>query len=335
METKLAQFTVNPEEYGLQAKQAEGILGNLPQITMERTILEKQYEEVIVMDINDPETAKIARGLRLMIRDNRTKGIQVWHKTTKDYFLKGSQFIDAIRRKEEAVNERMETNLEEIEKYREIQEAKRIAELEKQRIEEITPYYEFVPFGIKLGNLPDEEYQKVFNGAKLQYDDKIRREQEAIQRAAEEKRLKEIEDERIRKENEKLQKANEKLQKEKDKEIKRIEKENRDKQIAAQEAFRLELEEINRKRAEEEKAAKELADQLKAIRDKESAEILKRQCEQAEIEEMKKAPLKTQMSAWVAGMKIEKFDIDHMVSNRIYGKFLAFKLWAEQEIVKI
>ena len=76
-------IAINPIEYGIAENKATELIGNLPQIKAERDILENQYNEVILLDIEDSETSKRARELRLQIRNNRTKGIDIWHKTTK------------------------------------------------------------------------------------------------------------------------------------------------------------------------------------------------------------------------------------------------------------
>lgn len=189
MSTAIEVVVINPTEYGIEETKANELIGNLPQIQSEREILEQQYKEVVKLDLEDSETSKKARELRLKIQKNRTQGIGVWHKTTKDYFLKGGQFIDAVKRKEEAVNIRMENILEEIEKHAEIQEKKRKSELKNKRVIELEQYSEFVPFGIELGELSEEEYKKVFNGAKLQYEAKLEEERKAEE---ERKRLEEI-----------------------------------------------------------------------------------------------------------------------------------------------
>ena len=183
------ELATEATQYGIEPSKAANIIGNLPQITSERDQFVSQYDHIIKLDIEDPNTSKLARELRLRIRDNRTKGIAVWHKTTKDYFLKGGQFVDAIKRKEEAVNVRMEEALEEIEKYQEIKLAKMRDELRRKREEELHPYREFVPFGLDLGTIPDEEYTKVFKGAKLQYDADLIEKQKAEEERLEAERL--------------------------------------------------------------------------------------------------------------------------------------------------
>jgi len=181
--------TINPSEYGIEEKKASELVGNLPQIKAERDILSLQYDHVVLLDIEDSETSKKARELRLKIRDNRTKGLEVWHKTTKDFFLKGGQFVDAIKRQEVAVNQRMEENLESIEKHFENLEKERKAKLNTERIIELEPFNVFVPMGLNFGELSDDEYTKVLNGAKLQFEHQKAEDEKA---EAERQRLEEI-----------------------------------------------------------------------------------------------------------------------------------------------
>ncbi len=189
---------VNPSEYGIEESKANELVGNLPQIIAERELLSAQYDEVVRMDIESPQTAIRANELRKLIKNNRTKGIEVWHKTTKDYFLKGGQFVDAIKRKEIAENERMENALEEIENYAEKKEAERKESLRLARVEQLQPYSEFVPMGINLGELSEEEYQKIFNGSKLQMEAKLEAERKAEEERIEAERK--AEEEKIAKE---------------------------------------------------------------------------------------------------------------------------------------
>lgn len=167
------EIAIEANQYGIEPSKAANLIGNLPQITTERDAMSTQYNEIIRMDIEDPNTAKLARELRIKIKDNRTKGITVWHKTTKDYFLKGGQFVDSIKRKEESVNLMMEESLEQIEKHFEIKKAKEKEELKAKRISQIDEYKSFIPYSIDLSELSEDEFQNLYNGAKLQHEAKV------------------------------------------------------------------------------------------------------------------------------------------------------------------
>lgn len=196
MENTIIELDVKPSEFGINESQAVELVGNLPTIKQERAILEQQYNLIVKLDIDDPATAKKAGELRKRIKDNRTKGIEVWHKTAKEFFLRGGQFVDAIKRKEISVNTLMEETLEQIEKHQEIKEAKRKQELHESRTLEIEPYSEFAPQGINYGELKDDEYLKLFNGAKIQYEAKVEAERKAEQERIEAERKQALHSER-------------------------------------------------------------------------------------------------------------------------------------------
>lgn len=362
---------ISPSEYGIEERKAQDLMGNLPLIKEERIILEKQYNEVILLDIEDKETSKKARELRLKIQKNRTQGINAWHKKAKDFFLKGGQFVDAVRRLEISVNEQMESRLEEIEKYAEIKEQKRIAELKSKRISELETYSEFVPFGIDLGTLSDEEYLKIFNGAKLQYDAKIEAEKKAEAERLENERLDKLERQRKLEvspygqfldksipelrlmsnedyleliqglknkkseydaEQEEIRLENERLRKEAEAKEKALELERKK---AREEADRLEAKRQEELKAEREKQAK-LEAELKAKKEaEEKAEkerLLSEEKARKEAERLAKAPVKKQMSVWVNSFEIPATEINNEKVHSIKQKFEAFKKWALKEV---
>lgn len=341
---------VNPLEYGIEESKANELVGNLPQIIAERELLSVQYDEVVRMDIELPQTAVRANELRKLIKNNRTKGIEVWHKTTKDYFLKGGQFVDAIKRKEIAENERMENALEEIENYQAKKESERKESLRLARVEQLQPYHEFVPMGINLGELSEDEYQKIFNGAKLQMEAKLEAERKAeeerieAERKAEEERIaKEKKDaeerEAQRLENERLKKEAEKREKEIEAERKANEKKLADERAKAKaEADRIEAENQAKLKAEREakaKVEKELQDkkdtELKAENERKEAELKAKK----ESEKLAKAPIKKQLLTWVESFQID-IPSSELLNNEkailIKDKFEAFKKWSKSEI---
>jgi colicin import membrane protein len=309
---------VNPQEFGIEENKANELMGNLPQIQNERTKLETPYNEVLKMDIENPETAKIARELRLKIRDNRTKGISVWHKTTKEVFLRAGQYIDAVKNREIAINERMESNLEEIEKYAENKERERIEALKQARIAELEPFSEFVPFGIDLGTLSNADYNNVLNGAKLQLQAKKDAELKAEQERIEAERLAEIE---------------------RQKEIKRKEAELE----AERKKAREQVEQLEAKRQAELKAEREKQAKIQAELDAEKERqakvererLAKLEAEKLEAEKLAKAPIKKQMEAWINLFEIPTTELNNDVVKEIQQKFDAFKDWSKKQISKI
>ena len=343
---------VNPEEYGIEAKKASELTGNLPQIKSERDILSQRYEDVVKMDIENPETAKIARELRLKIRDNRTKGIDVWHKTTKDFFLKGGQFVDAIKRVEIAVNQRMEENLESIEKYFENKEKERKAKLNEERLSILEPYSEFVPFGINFGEISEEEFTKILNGSKLQFEAKLEEERKVEEERLCIEKITKLHYERKEQLLPLWQFLDDttinfgELSEELFASIKSVANAKKVDYEAEQERIRVENEKLAAEKAEleakakkerEEKAALEAELQAKKEAEakalKEAAE--KAEKERIEAEKLAKAPIKKQMSVWVNSFELPTTEIQNEKVDLIKQKFEAFKNWSLKEIERL
>lgn len=185
-------ITVDPKEYGLTQDKAQELTKDLSTIRAERDILEKQYNEIIKKDIEDDKTQEEARELRLRIRDNRTKGINVWHKENKAFYLAASNFIDATKRKELVSNERMEARLKDIEDVWVNLEKQRIQELKEKREAEIEPYIEEGDLeGMNLGEMSDDIWESVFEARKNSFEKKQleakREEEERVERERKQK----------------------------------------------------------------------------------------------------------------------------------------------------
>lgn len=340
MSTEVA--VLDPKTYGLEESKANEITSGLSQIISERKVLESMYSEVILLEITKENISKF-RELRLKIRDNRTKGIETWRKANKEYSLRMGQFIDATAKKETIENERMEEALAENEKFFERQEAERIEKLKAQRIEECTPYSEFVPFGVDLGTLDGESYNSILNGAKLQLEAKkeaeLKAENERIEaeRIAEEKRAAEAKAEAERIEAQRIE--NERLKKEAEAREKQIEAERQ--QQIAENVERERLAEIERKKQAEIQSQKdaeikkerEAREKLEA--ENKAKETARLEAERQAIfvaEKLAKAPVKKQLKQWVDSFQLPITNVDNETSKEIQAKFQAFKKWSETQI---
>jgi colicin import membrane protein len=180
MSTELVQVEeVQPEKFGIEQKQATELMGDLPLIKQERENLKAEFQEVIKLDIEQPETAQIAGDLRKRILKNRTQGIERWHKDAKQFFLRGGQFVDEIKRMEIRVNEAMEQVLAQIEKHQEIKEQKRREALRQERLTQLQAYD-----GTEIAGLVDftqEQFDSYLLGVKAQYEAKQKAEAERIE----------------------------------------------------------------------------------------------------------------------------------------------------------
>lgn len=168
---------LDSKQFGIEPQEANKLKGNLPQILLERSVLENQYDDALKLDLENTDSAKIARELRLKIKDNRVKGIQQWHTNAKEYFLRGGQFVDAIKRKEIEVNHLMENKLTEIENYAENKEKERIKNLQNERENAISLYLES-DVRINLGEMEPDVWEAYFSAKKLKYEQKIEEEKQ-------------------------------------------------------------------------------------------------------------------------------------------------------------
>lgn len=332
---------INPNEFGLEVSQVETIeQAFLPKI-QEREALVEIYDQLIKSELT-PELCKEAKEVRLKLVKVRT-GIAEIHKTQKAFFLAAGRFVDAWKNKETLPVEQMEEKLSEIENYYINMEKAKKAQLQAERLLEVSKYTEYPANA--LGEMEQQVYDAYLQGLKVAYDAKIEAE-----RKAEEERLAAIEAEkaereRIRIENERLKAEAEQKEKElaeerakAEAERKALEEKARKEREAAEAKLKAEQENA---RIEAEKAAKEkaaLEAELKAKEEKEAAELkAKEEAEKQarlEAEKAAKAPRKEKLTKWVESFQIPTFENDEVASN-ITAKFKSFKKWAESEIANI
>lgn len=335
----MSELIVNPSEYGIEDNKANELIGNLPQIKNERNAFVSQYDEVIKMDIEDPNTSKTAKALRLKIKDNRTKGIVVWHKNTKEVFLRAGQFIDAVKRQEEAVNIRMEEALEEIEKYAEIQEKLRIDNLRTERISLVEDVKEFIPISIDLGVISEDDFNNLLNGAKLQLQAKIEAEKRAEQERLEAERKAKEEAERIEKDREaerlRIEAENKRLADEKAKLEIEAERQRKEAEELLARERKIQQEKLEKERAERAKIEAELKAKREAEEKAERERIEAERIAKREAERLAKAPIKKQLKIWVESFELPKSTIENEKVLDIQEKFSSFKNWALNQIENI
>ncbi len=119
------ELTVNPKEFGIEETKANELTSGLSTTLIEREALKESYKSIISLEITEDNLDKF-KDLRIKIRDNRTKGIEKWHKANKEFFLTGGRFVDAIKNKEIIINEEMEAKLLAAEKFFENKEKERL-----------------------------------------------------------------------------------------------------------------------------------------------------------------------------------------------------------------
>lgn len=318
---------VNPKEFGLEESKANEIKSGLKTILEERELLISAYDDVLTLEITE-ETLPTFRDLRLKIRDNRTKGIEKWHKVNKEFFLTGGRFVDAIKNKEVAENERMEDALLKAEKHFENLEKERLLKIHNERLEKLKPF-NYEVGNTDLASMDEGMFNAILIGAETTYNKKIEDEKQAeltrqisLRLEAEEKEKQRLELERLRKENE----AKDLLAKE------------------AKAKANAELAEANR-------LAKIEADKQKAINDKLQAELKAKadaeekikqdqiKSEQLRLDELNKAakaPDKDKLNLAIDECKLNSLILSSEESQKVYSDILVkldgFKKWAKTQI---
>ena len=273
---------INSNEFGIEEKKA---------LTIEQSFLPKKqefdgyievYKNILSLDIEDLETSKKARELRLKLVKVRT-GIKDIHQSEKAFFLASGKYVDALKNKLTLPVEQMEEKLSEIEKYQENKEKERKAKLKLQRIELLTPFEVDATF-VDLENMGEDQFNSFYETNKTAYEAK-----KEAERLAELKRIEEAkkaEEERLR------------IEKEKEEERKRLEEENRKLK---------EQQEAERKKAEAERQKQEL--QLK--KEREEAEKLRLEKEKQIKEEREKAlKIQRELEAKQEAERLEKERIE-------------------------
>lgn len=213
-------------------------------------------QELVVTDVSQKEKMKMARDARLTLRQVRISADKV-RKSLKEDIIKYGKTVDGVYNIIESVVSPIEKHLEAQEKFEEIYNQKVKAELREARMAVLSPYIQFVPYGIDFATITEEDFEKIVSGAKLQKEHaekerliKANEEAEAAaKRAEEQKRL-----------------ANERAEQQKQLEKERKERELLEQQLEAERKAKREADE---KAEAELKAKRAAARKLAAAPDKE------------------------------------------------------------------
>lgn len=194
---------IDPKEFGIEDTKAADIQAQFQPMLDKMVELENDYNEVLALPVEEKETAKKARELRLKYMKIRTATLDI-HKKQKAFYLAGGRFVDGWMNAQKFASLGKEEKLEEIEKYAENLEKQRLSELQQSRMEQLAPYEVENLDSLNLSGMADNVWENFLAGTITNYEAKKKAEQEA--REAEEKRLAEeaAERERVRLENERL-----------------------------------------------------------------------------------------------------------------------------------
>ena len=186
METTLVQ--IDPKEFGIEEQKAAQIAAQFQPMLDKMVELEKEFNEVAALDINDPKTAALAKKVRLQYVKVRTGTAEI-HKEIKAFYLMAGRFIDGWKNAQLFASQGIEEKLQAIENHAEIMEKQRIEALNLERIEQVKQYEVVAPESLGLGNMSEDVFNNYLLGTKSAYEARKAQELAEQQAEEEEKRL--------------------------------------------------------------------------------------------------------------------------------------------------
>lgn len=270
----------------------------------------RKAKTLVVTDINQKHEMQMARAARLALREIRINADKT-RKELKEDSLRYGKAVQGVYNVIEYLIAPTEKYLEEQEKFAEIQEAKRKSELKADREMQLQPYMEYVPYGLPLGDMKEDEFSKLLTGAKLQLEAKIEAEKKAEQERIAREKAEAEERERIRLENEKLKAERAEAEKKMAEERAKVEAERK----AAEEKARKEREAAEAKLKAERAERERLQAEIKA---KEEAELKAKRDAEAKAEAERKAQALAEKKAKAAPDKAKLKDFAEFINNISY-----------------
>lgn len=362
---------LDPKDFGLTDQTAANIAAQFQPMLDKMVELEGEFNQVVQLPIEDPETSKRAKEVRLKYVKIRTGTAEI-HKQQKQFYLNGGRFVDGWKNAQIFASQGKEAKLEEIEKYQERLEAERIANLQSEREEALRPYVDDISH-LDLGKMHEDVWISYFATKKQQHADRMAAEAEAERLRIEAEKKQATYNDRLRAlapysllefesnltldttpEEFDLYLTNAKAAKvakdeelaEARKEAERLAKEAAEKEAelaakieaARKEAARIEAErqkELAAERAKQAELQAQIDAKRKAEAEAEAARIKAEQDAKREAERLAKAPIKKQMQAWVNEFALPATTLDNAAATEIKAKFEAFKKWSISQIENI
>jgi hypothetical protein len=230
---------------------------------------------IVVTDISQKDDMAKAREMRLILKNARVSADKK-RKELKEDSLRYGKAVQGIYNVLDYLIVPAEKYLEDQEKFEERIEEQKRQKLIDERHMMIEPYLEFIPGGINMGSITEEDFNKLLAGAKFQMDAKKEAEEKAEQERIEAEKEAAIEQARIKEENERLKKEAEAREKAQAKE-----REENEKALKAEREAR-EKAEAEKKAIEEKQRKEKEAEDLKALEEKRIAD--KKIAEEKELE---------------------------------------------------
>jgi hypothetical protein len=174
-------------DFGIEETKAQQISAQFKPMLDKMTELEKEYNRIIRLPKDKPETAEQAGALRKQLVKVRTGTAEI-HKSQKAFYLAGGRFVDAWKNAQLFASQGLEDKLLEIETYRQRQELERQQKRQADRENQLRPYYEDFE-GLNLGAMQDDVWGAYFERKKKDWEElELAKKEAEKKRIAEEKR---------------------------------------------------------------------------------------------------------------------------------------------------
>lgn len=232
----------------------------------------ERAESLEVTDITQTREMKMAREARLALREIRLNADKT-RKALKEDSLRYSRAVQGVYNVIEAAITPIENYLEKQEKFKEVYEMKQREALRLEREELVKDVRDYMIHNINLGEITEEDFQRLWTGAKLQ-----KQAAEEAARKAEEERQARIkaeaeERERLRIENERLKAEAALIAAKQKAELEKLEAEMKSAKLKADKERR----EAAAREAEARAEAERIAAELRAKEEAEARELAKKQ----------------------------------------------------------
>lgn len=162
--------TVN--EFGLEKETASNILDRFTPLFAKANEWKRKAEALVVTDASQTREMQEARIARLALKDIRVAADKE-RKSLKEDSLRYGKAVQGVYNVIEYLIAPIEKHLQEQEDFLKVQEAKRVALLQEERGMLVEPLQEFIPYGLNLGAMQQNEFDNLIKGAELMQREKI------------------------------------------------------------------------------------------------------------------------------------------------------------------
>lgn len=316
---QLQLIKIDAKEFGIEESKAKQISEQFTPMLDKMVELEKEANNIFSLDIENIETGKLAKEVRLKYVKVRTGTAEI-HKQQKAFYLSAGRFVDGWKNAQIFASQGIEEKLETIENYFKNKEIERLKELQNNRLELITPFLENT-IGLDLSSMTEETFNNFLLGSKTNFELKLENERLEVERL-ENERLAEIERQRLEKiENEKIRVENLRLQ-----------EEAKEKELEFQKERNLQIKKEADLKAKNDAILKELQNKKEAEIKAENERLALLEQQKKDADKLAKAPIKKQLEQWVNSFELPTTNVENELSIEIKTKFDAFKKWSINQI---